>query len=177
MTFGKRFEANFRIYHGGKFVTKKRQTEYVGGILYLVGEVFGEGVNKVVGTVKNAIKSDNVGVLWYRRPGLSLFAGRKKNLNDMDVQYLMATKDNCGLVDIYAVREKRVVDGSKDELDHDVLLSDGDFDNDEDDDDLFADFVDGDVSDSVNRDFRHQGEAEGQAEGEGGDQAEGEGGG
>ncbi|KAL9225957.1 hypothetical protein vseg_001826 [Gypsophila vaccaria] len=77
--------------------------DYVGGILYLKTDVFELCYFRLVETVKAVVKCDDLGELWYRRPGLSLFCGKKRIQSDKNIEQLMATNDSNGYVNVYVI--------------------------------------------------------------------------
>ncbi|KAH9612102.1 hypothetical protein KSS87_002582, partial [Heliosperma pusillum] len=104
------FSANLRIYHGGHFVTNKYRTEYVEGSLMLKFDESEICYFDLMHIVKNELKIED-GEIWFRRHGLSLFAGRKKLNDDKDIETLMATKDKEGFIDLYVVHGQKEKEG------------------------------------------------------------------
>ncbi|KAH9622115.1 hypothetical protein KSS87_021471 [Heliosperma pusillum] len=57
----------------------------------------------LVDIVKNELNYGDLGEIWFRRHGLSLFAGRKQLQSDQDIPLLMETKDINGYIIVYAI--------------------------------------------------------------------------
>ncbi|XP_021759038.1 uncharacterized protein LOC110723933 [Chenopodium quinoa] len=102
---------NIRLYYGGRFVTKNRITTYEKGESNYVGLSLHPNVEEVcyfefVDWIKRELGYEDVGQIWFRRYGCSLFAGRKEIKSDVDIPEFLQSKEKDGWYNMYVVHEQ-----------------------------------------------------------------------
>lgn len=109
---------NIRLYYGGVFVTKNRKTEYVrnpnapsnkwGLALKLnVDEVC---FFEFAYWIKNELGFEEVGEIWFRKKGCSLFNGRALISDDKDIPKFLEAPEEDGFYHLYVVHPPRKPD-------------------------------------------------------------------
>ncbi|XP_056697906.1 uncharacterized protein [Spinacia oleracea] len=163
------YERMFSLMVGyrGRFVNRKGKPAYEKGDSEKYGLSLHPNVSEVcyfefVGWVKGDLGYEEAGQFWYREHGHNLFSGRKELKDDSDIPAFLFSREKDGWYHLYVVheavkpKEEIQCSGGKGEseeesdADSDVVLSEGDFEDDS-DDDLFTDNVDLDVSKNVAR--------------------------
>ncbi|XP_021839581.2 uncharacterized protein [Spinacia oleracea] len=113
---------NIRLFYGGRFVTKKWKTTYEKGDSSKFGFSLHPNVGEVcyfefVDWIKRELGFKEVGHIWFRKHGCSLFTGRKEINSDVEIPEFLQSKEKDGWYYLYVVHEEaKEIDISIDNL-------------------------------------------------------------
>ncbi|KMS98550.1 hypothetical protein BVRB_4g092390 [Beta vulgaris subsp. vulgaris] len=111
--------ANLKIWYGGFFVETKRGKKLIydgdGVSIYIKEREDNICYRTISHIIRNDLGFPNVGVIWYRRKGLSLEKGLKQYKNDACLAELLETRDQNNMVTIWVEHWPDDDDSSGDE--------------------------------------------------------------
>ncbi|XP_021775098.1 uncharacterized protein LOC110738964 [Chenopodium quinoa] len=107
---------NIRVLYGGNFVTRNNKTTYGKGNSNYFGLSLHPNVEEVcyfefVDWIKRELGYDEVGEIWYRKHGCTLYSGRKQIKCDANIPEFLEAKEKDGWYELYLVHyPKKQVD-------------------------------------------------------------------